>query len=154
MLGLNLIHVRTISVKLAVMYANYTDVNAAFQLSGVFVRMCFLKIVTFPFKKIRTFLTKRRLSLLVKYHNFKHMQPFPVVTVVKYPNKNEWNLFLHSVAIEKIVTKQKRYFISRKHIHIYIFSCFPRAWYVFPCAKSEWVNYGNCYCPAMHVHVS
>ena len=49
------------------------------------------------------------------------MQPFLVVTVVKYPNKNKYNLFLYSVAIEKIANEQKRYFISHKHIYVYIY---------------------------------
>ena len=50
------------------------------------------------------------------------MQPFLVITVVKYPNKNKYNLYLYSVAIEKIATEKKRYFISHHiNINIYIY---------------------------------
>ena len=63
------------------------------------------------------------------------MRPFLVVTVVKYPNKNKYNMFLYSVAIEKIATEQKRYFISHKHIHIYIFM-FPTNMICIPMRKT------------------
>ena len=39
------------------------------------------------------------LCLLIKYHHFKHIQPFPIIVIMKHRNLKK-KMFLYSVAIE------------------------------------------------------
>ena len=65
--------------------------------TGVFDWICFIKTLTFHLKETiwasPNLLISYTLCLLIKYHHFKHIQPFPIIIIMKHRNSKKPKCF-------------------------------------------------------------